>query len=599
MRGIIALAFLLLTLLPSSSYAANCSFANPTACGSPGMNNVAIGGTATIGGALTVNGNATFTNGFSFSGALNATGGGTLSGAYVNTFTGSGTAISPSTDTHWSWTYTGTDPTGEARPATFTSNANYTGGSNNNVTLGIDSELLTIVGTAGFGSSTYNPQGTGGGEHQSALYGHSKLQTAPPMFGCTINVDCPGTTFATNGVNGFADNVSTGELFSARSFQAHSPTTSKSFTVNGYQAGFGGTVDMWSVMSSDDARSGIDVAQAVGIVVGANTPYENNGFGAANPIAAVHARCGNRTDSATGWVSGNTLYLATAPTVALQIGPGNVVTGTGGFVSAHLMSATTSAPVAGVTPGGFFAYTIDGSPQTVGSQGSPITFTFTETCIPLVVNNFSTGGLATIGFIAPGNGSTNSITASIDQGVDSTAPLGNYLDFKVNGAISAYVYSAGGSRPAGMAIGFTSPPGSLPLDALWVSGSAQADVLRLNASGSTSLTTTGNVGIGVGRVGVGTRLLIQGPDTGATNALAIQDSGASTIFRIQDNGLVVVTGGLNTNTITATAVAPTVGGGQVGYGGTTAAASNCGSLASSTGCLVINVAGTTRYVPFY
>lgn len=562
------------------------------------MNNVAIGGTATIGGALTVNGNATFTNGFSFSGALNATGGGTLSGAYNNTFTGSGTAVPPSTDTHWSWTYTGSDPQGEARPVQMTAIANYLNGSSNNVTLGIDSELQTVVGTYGFGSSTYNPQGAGGGEHQSALYGHSQLKTAPAMFGCTISVSCPGTTFTVNGVNAFADNISTGELFSARSFLAHSPTTAKSFTVNGYSAGFGGTVDMWSVLSSDDARSGIDVSQAVGVIVAANTPYENSGFGVANPVAAVHARCGNRTDSATGWVSGNTLYLATAPSVALQIGPGNVITGTGGFVSAHLMSATSSAPVAGVTPGGFMAYTIDGSPQTVGSQGSPITFTFTETCIPFMVNNFSAGGLATIGFIA-GTGLTNTILASIDQGVDSTAPLGNYLDFQVNGAVSAYVYSHGGSRPAGMAIGFTSPPGTQPIDALWVSGSAQADELILNKVGSVSMTTTGNVGIGVGRVGVGTRLIIQGPDTGATNAFLIQDSGASTVFRIQDNGLVVVSGGLNTNTITATAAAPTVGGGQVGYGGTTAAASNCGSLASSVGCLVINVGGTTRYVPYY
>ena len=53
---------------------------------------------------------------------------------------------------------------------------------------------------------------------------------------------------------------------------------------------------------------------------------------------------------------------------------------------------------------------------------------------------------------------------------------------------------------------------------------------------------------------------------------------------------------VNTNS-TMTSAAPTVTSGQIGYGGTTAAAANCGSL--STGCMVINVAGTTRYVPFY
>lgn len=47
------------------------------------------------------------------------------------------------------------------------------------------------------------------------------------------------------------------------------------------------------------------------------------------------------------------------------------------------------------------------------------------------------------------------------------------------------------------------------------------------------------------------------------------------------------------------AVAPTVTTNQVSIGSTTAAASNCGSLASAAGCLVINVAGTTRYVPYY
>lgn len=49
----------------------------------------------------------------------------------------------------------------------------------------------------------------------------------------------------------------------------------------------------------------------------------------------------------------------------------------------------------------------------------------------------------------------------------------------------------------------------------------------------------------------------------------------------------------------ATAAAPTVSASQIGYGSTTAANSNCGTLASSAGCVVINVAGTTRYIPYY
>ena len=48
-----------------------------------------------------------------------------------------------------------------------------------------------------------------------------------------------------------------------------------------------------------------------------------------------------------------------------------------------------------------------------------------------------------------------------------------------------------------------------------------------------------------------------------------------------------------------TAAAPTVSVGQVGFGSTVAATGNCGTLSGDAGCLVINVAGTTRYVPYY
>ena len=46
-----------------------------------------------------------------------------------------------------------------------------------------------------------------------------------------------------------------------------------------------------------------------------------------------------------------------------------------------------------------------------------------------------------------------------------------------------------------------------------------------------------------------------------------------------------------------TAAAPTVSAGQVGFGSTTAVVANCGAIA--TACIVINVAGTTRYIPYF
>lgn len=50
---------------------------------------------------------------------------------------------------------------------------------------------------------------------------------------------------------------------------------------------------------------------------------------------------------------------------------------------------------------------------------------------------------------------------------------------------------------------------------------------------------------------------------------------------------------------TATAVAPTVTSGQIGYGGTVVASSDCGSLMSAAGCIVVNIAGTAHYIPYY
>ena len=46
-----------------------------------------------------------------------------------------------------------------------------------------------------------------------------------------------------------------------------------------------------------------------------------------------------------------------------------------------------------------------------------------------------------------------------------------------------------------------------------------------------------------------------------------------------------------------TAAAPTVAASQIGFGSTVAANTNCGTI--GTGCVVINVAGTTRYITYY
>jgi len=66
------------------------------------------------------------------------------------------------------------------------------------------------------------------------------------------------------------------------------------------------------------------------------------------------------------------------------------------------------------------------------------------------------------------------------------------------------------------------------------------------------------------------------------------------VFTVGYLGSVVSNGNLTLGT-----AAGTVSAGQVGYGSSVAASSNCGSLSGATGCLVVNIAGTARYVPYY
>ena len=77
----------------------------------------------------------------------------------------------------------------------------------------------------------------------------------------------------------------------------------------------------------------------------------------------------------------------------------------------------------------------------------------------------------------------------------------------------------------------------------------------------------------------------------AGNLLDVQMAGMSK-FSVSAGGA-----GVFASSVTVAGAAPTVSPSQVGIGGTTAAVSNCGSLA--TACLVINVAGTTRYIPYF
>lgn len=78
------LTLALLLILSAHVAWAQCSFSNPTACGSPGMNNLAVGGNQTIGGTLGVSGTTTLSGG----GTLSGTWAGPTTFSNVVTFSG-------------------------------------------------------------------------------------------------------------------------------------------------------------------------------------------------------------------------------------------------------------------------------------------------------------------------------------------------------------------------------------------------------------------------------------------------------------------------------------------------------------------------------
>jgi hypothetical protein len=92
---------------------------------------------------------------------------------------------------------------------------------------------------------------------------------------------------------------------------------------------------------------------------------------------------------------------------------------------------------------------------------------------------------------------------------------------------------------------------------------------------------------------------------GWTASTGDQSTAVDTAFSRISAGVVAIgngttgntTGQLDLGSFVATAAAPTVAASQIGYGSTVAASTNCGTV--GTGCIVVNVAGTTRYITYY
>lgn len=183
MYRLILLAFIVIA--PSAWAQGLCSYNNPTACGSPGINNAHIGGTLTVDGNSTLNGG---TLSGSYSGDFTATGNPTFSGNPI--FSGTPTFTGQPFFTAYNLTdASGTITTGGTAQTLLASNGSRKGCSVQN--LSTQDLWISNVGTAAASKPS---------------------QWVPPGS----EWSCPFNT-ATAAISIFG--ASTGQAFTARSWQ--------------------------------------------------------------------------------------------------------------------------------------------------------------------------------------------------------------------------------------------------------------------------------------------------------------------------------------------------------------------------------------------
>ena len=89
------------------------------------------------------------------------------------------------------------------------------------------------------------------------------------------------------------------------------------------------------------------------------------------------------------------------------------------------------------------------------------------------------------------------------------------------------------------------------------------------------------------------------PDLVCSNDLAVTPASTNCIQSSGGTFQIRGSGDFLGQTFTFGSVPLTSGAGQVSFGNAVTTASHCGSLSGSAGCYEINVAGTTRYIPYY
>lgn len=378
-----------------------------------------------------------------------------------------------------------------------------------------------------------------------------------------------------------------------------------------------GTGNVLSISKTDDSPSGIDATIGLtNVCLGNNSTFIgcSGGFITSNDDASVTtstkgvlyglqlsvrpliARNNSPYDDATGLVIQNDAPGQYIATDAFYLGHNSIFTSgakewqTGFQEAANVNSAFAVAGGATVGTGLDLCW---GGCATVG------TGVRTPNNIPSIVgrnaagtgdieiarvnssNNVLLGGQLTI------NTSTGNTTfsAALGASVDDTINIGG------TGGRFAAVYSQSWADDNGShnwtMNGTSSPTGSTGNLTFSNDGTTW---LTINNSG------TGSGASANGLVTVAASMVIGAPTGGSEGSHSLNIAG-----NYYANGTKVIdsTGNGFFNGLIASGAAATSGSSQIAYGGTTASSSSCGSLSGAAGCVVINVAGTTHYLPYY
>lgn len=235
-------------------------------------------------------------------------------------------------------------------------------------------------------------------------------------------------------------------------------------------------------------------------------------------------------------------------------------TGTGALMRLTTAASSAAFPWQADANGAGFSVTTLGNQQQVGS------IAFSANYGSISAGRGAWDGATTGHFVGSSAGTSIAVN-------ESTGYTGSLIDVQVAGVSK---FSANASGDISAAHGYTAGSGN---QFNWSGRS----FLFSPANGTIELTNASSTGFTALQLG------------GTTSSFpAFFVSGTGLLLRVADNSADT---SLGSSTLRLSAAAPTVAAAQIGYGSTTAAASNC--LVAATTCIVVNIAGTNRFVPAF